>query len=379
MGSRTPVLATLTLTLALAASLDAADAKPSASGTAAKSAAKAKAEPSAKPKADAKASAEASAAPSASASAASSAAPDPEAVLARLKSGNSAFVKGTSSHPHQDAARIQEVAKGQKPVVTVLSCSDSRVPVELLFDQGIGDVFTVRVAGNVADTDELGTIEYGVDHLGTPVLVVMGHTKCGAVTAVATGAEVHGHIPQLVDNIGEAVTHAKEKNPNLEGKAIVEPAIVENVYQSMADVISKSHLVRERLKAHQVKIVGALYHLDDGSVEWLGEHPDQDALIEKGDSIPEAHEHADKADEKGEKAEKGKHKKGAKSKGGKDAHAKPEGAEGAAHGEHAEGEGAEAKPAAPAPVNPIAFAIVAAVGCLAGAVSMKLASRGSEA
>lgn len=373
MGSRTPLLATLTLTLALAASLDAADAKPSASHGA--TAAKAKAEASAKSKPSA--SAEASAAPSASASATSSAGPDPDAVLARLKSGNGAFVKGTSSHPHQDAARIQEVAKGQKPVVTVLSCSDSRVPVELLFDQGIGDVFTVRVAGNVADTDELGTIEYGVDHLGTPVLVVMGHTKCGAVTAVATGAEVHGHIPQLVDNISEAVTHTKEKNPNLEGKALVEPAIVENVYQSMADVISKSHLVRERLKAHQVKIVGALYHLDDGSVEWLGEHPDQDALIEKGDSIPEAHEHADKADEKGEKSEKGKHKKGAKGNKGKDSHAKPEGAQ-AAHGEHAEAGGAEAKPAAPAPVNPIAFAIVAAVGCLAGAVSMKLASRGSE-
>lgn len=368
MGSRTPLLATLTVTLALAASLDAVAAKPPASH-AASSAAKAKAEPSDKPKA--------SAAPSASASASAAPAPDPEAVLTRLRNGNGAFVKGTGSHPHQDAARIQEVAAGQKPVVTVLSCSDSRVPVELLFDQGVGDVFTVRVAGNVADTDELGTIEYGVDHLGTPVLVVMGHTKCGAVTAVVTGAEVHGHIPQLVDNIGEAVDHAKEKNPKLEGKALVEPAIVENVYQSMADVITKSHLVRERLKAHQVKIVGALYHLDDGSVEWLGEHPEQDALIEKGDSLPESHDHADKADEKSEKADKGKHKKGAKGSKGKDAHAKPEGAE-TAHGEHAQGEGAEAKPAAPSPPNPIAFAIVAAVGCLAGAVSMKLASRGSE-
>lgn len=323
-------------------------------------------------------------APSAPASASAAPAPqlDADEVLRSLKEGNSAFVKGSATHPHQDAARIKDVAAGQKPVVTVLSCSDSRVPPELLFDQGVGDVFTVRVAGNVADTDEMGTIEYGVDHLGTPVLVVMGHTKCGAVTAVVTGAEVHGHIPELVDNIGGAVTTAKEKHPNLEGKDLVEPAIVENVFHSMADVIEKSELVRKRLKAHEVKVVGALYHLEDGSVEWLGEHPDQDALIERGDAAPPPAHGAHGEADKGDKADKHGKKSGkAKDKGDKDKHAKPEPpAEGHAEGEHGEADAAsEHKPAAPPPINPIAFAIVAAVGCLAGAVSMKLASRGSEA
>jgi carbonic anhydrase len=246
-------------------------------------------------------------------------------------------------------------------VATVLSCSDSRVPVELLFDQGIGDVFTVRVAGNVADTDELGTIEYGVDHLETPVLVVMGHTKCGAVTAVATGAEVHGHIPALVDNIGPAVAQAKAKNPTLDAKGIVAPAITENVFQAVSDVITKSAAVRSRLKDGKVKIVGALYHLEDGSVEWLGEHPKQKELIAAGDAAP-PETHADSA---------GKHA-AAPAEPAKEAdpHASPEAHE--AEAPH----GAEEHVAAKVPPpNPLSFAIVAAIACMAGAISMKLSAR----
>ena len=354
MRSKTFVMITL-LALGGAAAVDAHAAKPDEHASKPHASAKASAKPAGSSSAAASAKADASAKPAAKG-------PSPSEILSRLKTGNEDFAKGKSTHPRQDAKRVKEVAAGQKPVVTVLSCSDSRVPVEVLFDQGIGDVFTVRVAGNVADTDELGTIEYGVDHLETPVLVVMGHTQCGAVTAVATGAEVHGHIPQLVDNIGPAVAQAKAKNPGLDAKAVVEPAITENVFQAMSDVITKSPAVRARLKEGKVKIVGAVYHLDDGSVEWLGEHPKQGELIAAGDAAPpEKHE---AAGEKHEAPAGEAHKEG-------EAHASAEG-----HGGEAPHEAAEehAAPKVPPP-NPLSFAIVAAIACMAGAISMKLSTR----
>jgi len=123
----------------------------------------------------------------------------PDAAIEQLKEGNQCYHTGEPNHPRADAQRMEETAEhGQNPFATVIACSDSRVPVERVFDQGIGDIFTIRVAGNVYDTDEIGSIEYGVDHLGTPVMVVLGHGGCGAVTAVVTGAELHGSIPPLV-------------------------------------------------------------------------------------------------------------------------------------------------------------------------------------
>ncbi|MCA9730151.1 MAG: carbonic anhydrase, partial [Candidatus Eisenbacteria bacterium] len=139
----------------------------------------------------------------------------PDQALEALKAGNDRFVTGTSLFPHLDRKRRYETAKGQTPFVTVIGCSDSRVPIEALFDQGIGDVFVIRVAGNVCDTDEIGSIEYGVDHLGTPLMVVLGHESCGAVTAVVKDAEIHGSIPKLVDNIGPAVATARKFHPSL--------------------------------------------------------------------------------------------------------------------------------------------------------------------
>jgi len=285
-------------------------------------------------------------------------APAPDDVLRALTDGNAAFVAGKAVHPHQDGARLHETAAGQHPIATVLSCSDSRVPAELVFDEGVGDVFSVRVAGNVADTDELGTIEYGVDHLGTPLLVVMGHTACGAVTAVATDAEVHGHIPELVDNIKRAVDRAKAAAPGKEGKEVVGAAIVENVRQSMADIITESALVRARLRDGKTKMVGAVYHLDDGKVEWLGPHPEEASLVRKADAAP-PREHG--------------------------AHAGPTASASAPHGAPAEGhEGAHAEQEVRADqprviplVSPGAFALTAALGCLAGAISTRMAMRGN--
>ena len=161
----------------------------------------------------------------------------PDQALQRLEQGNARFVAGESTHENTGADRMAETAKnGQHPFATVITCSDSRVPVARVFDQGIGDLFVIRVAGNVSDVDEVGSIEYGVDHLGTPVMVVLGHTNCGAVTAVVTNAELHGSIPPLVDNIKPAVEQARKNHPHLQGKALVPEAVKANVWQSIDDL-----------------------------------------------------------------------------------------------------------------------------------------------
>ena len=206
-------------------------------------------------------------------------APSSAQVLTALKEGNDAFAAGKSKFPRADDARRTDTAtNGQKPKVTVLACSDSRVPVELLMDQGVGDVFTVRVAGNVADVDEMGSIEYGVDHLETPLLVVMGHTGCGAVTAVAKGAELHGHIPQLVDNIIPAVQSVRRTHKGDE-QSMIEAAVRANVWQSIQDVISKSSVVRQRVADGRLEVVGAVYDLDSGTIDWMGHFPNMGALL----------------------------------------------------------------------------------------------------
>lgn len=191
----------------------------------------------------------------------------PDQALQWLKEGNQRFVEKRSERPHLSMERITETMGGQHPFATILSCSDSRVPVEHLFDRGIGDLFVIRVAGNVADTDEIGTAEYGAGHLGTPVIVVLGHTRCGAVTAVVKGDKVGGSIPKLVDNIIPAVERAKAAK--LEGEALILSAIKENVLQSMADMVKNSQELAHLVHEGKVKVAGALYHLEDGKVEWL--------------------------------------------------------------------------------------------------------------
>jgi carbonic anhydrase len=205
----------------------------------------------------------------------------PDQALKNLKDGNARYLAGKSQHPRQDARRRAEtVSGGQHPFAIILSCADSREPVEILFDQGIGDLFVVRVAGNVADVDELGTMEYGADHLGAPLIVVLGHAKCGAVTAVVKGEHVSGNIPALVDNIIPAATKSKAKN--LTGDALIADAVKANVMQSIEDTFINSDVLRERVAGGKLKILGAVYDLEKGTVEWMGEHPDQGKLVMGG-------------------------------------------------------------------------------------------------
>jgi len=198
---------------------------------------------------------------------------DSDAALQRLKDGNARYRSGQPMHPGFDASRRRETAEhGQRPFATVIACSDSRVPVEIIFDQGIGDVFTVRVAGNVCGLDAIGSIELGVDYLETPLLVVLGHSQCGAVTAALTGAELHGSIPALLDRIRPAVERAKLSHPLQHGEELVPAAVEANVWQSIEDLMRNSPATRRRAAAATLKVVGAVYHLEDGRVEWLGEY-----------------------------------------------------------------------------------------------------------
>ncbi|HPF69213.1 MAG TPA: carbonic anhydrase [Candidatus Krumholzibacteria bacterium] len=203
--------------------------------------------------------------------------PAPAAALALLKDGNARFAAGKATHPHADAVRLKQAGtenQGNYAYATVLSCSDSRVPVEMIFDAGIMDIFVVRVAGNVCDTDEIGTIEYGLAHVNTPVLVVLGHTQCGAVTAVTHAARGQGHelelnIPPLVDNIGPAVQRALAAHPEAQGDAVIPYAIEENVWQAVADLFRRSPVTRQLVHAGKVRVVGAVYDVGTGAVTWL--------------------------------------------------------------------------------------------------------------
>jgi carbonic anhydrase len=200
--------------------------------------------------------------------------------LRLLKEGNSRYVDGKLQHPRQDLARrALTAAQGQHPLATVLTCSDSRVPAEIIFDQGIGDIFVVRVAGNVAATDEIGSIEYAVDHLAVPLVVVLGHTQCGAVTAVVDDTKLPPNLANLLEPIKPAVDKAREANPQAAKDELLKAAITANIWQALEDMLRLSPIIREKVRDGQAQVVGALYDLDSGQVQWLGPHPDQEKLV----------------------------------------------------------------------------------------------------
>lgn len=184
----------------------------------------------------------------------------PEAALQKLIEGNQRFVQHQPQYPDQSAARLLEVAQAQHPFATILSCADSRVPAEILFDQGIGDIFDVRIAGNIATPEALGSIEYAVTLLDSPLLMVLGHERCGAVTAAVKKEELLGDISTFVKAIKPAVDRVK----NQPGDA-VENAVVANV-QYQIEQLKRSRLLTERLQSGKLKIVGGRYDLDTGKV-----------------------------------------------------------------------------------------------------------------
>jgi carbonic anhydrase len=195
--------------------------------------------------------------------AASQPAPSADAVWANLMAGNKRFVAG-KPRAHELIALRRKLASGQSPHVIVLACSDSRVTPEVIFDQSLGDLFVVRTAGNVADPVALGSIEYAVDHVHSTVLVVLGHQKCGAVTAACSGEKMPSrNLEAIVEKIHPAVTQARTY---AKADGLLEAAIRENVHQSATDVLANSEIVREAVKAGKLKVIEAEYSLDTGEV-----------------------------------------------------------------------------------------------------------------
>ena len=187
----------------------------------------------------------------------------PDAVWANLMAGNARFVAGKPK-AHALVSLRKKLASGQSPQVIVLSCSDSRVSPEVIFDQSLGDLFVVRTAGNVADPVALGSIEYAVDHIHSPLLVVLGHQKCGAVTAACSGEKMPSrNLEAIVDKIGPAVAQAKTHG---KGDDLLEAAVQENVRQSAKDVLANSEIIRGAVQSGKLHVIEAEYQLDTGEV-----------------------------------------------------------------------------------------------------------------
>ncbi len=184
--------------------------------------------------------------------------------LQKLADGNKRFFGSKLTHPNQTAERRNEVSKGQRPFAVIVGCSDSRIPPEIVFDQGLGDLFVIRVAGNIVDDIALGSIEYAVDHLGAQLVVVLGHGKCGAVTAAVQGGEAHGHIGSIVKTIAPAVEKAKAQSGDL-----TDNAIRANVELVVEKIKSSKPILAKALEHGKIKIAGAYYDIETGKVELI--------------------------------------------------------------------------------------------------------------
>lgn len=199
----------------------------------------------------------------------------PEEALKTLKEGNAKYLTDSPVPPAQGRERRLEIARGQQPFAVLVSCSDSRVPPELLFGRGLGELFIVRNAGNTVDTVAMGSIQYAVAELGVPLVVVMGHERCGAVDAALTVVEKNttfpGSIGQMIEPIVPAVLAARAAN---EGKkqdrdALLDAAVRQNVLRVVNRLRTAEAILTEPLAKKRLMIVGARYDLDDGKVDFF--------------------------------------------------------------------------------------------------------------
>lgn len=204
----------------------------------------------------------------------------PAAAWAELLAGNDRFVRGEMAHPSQDVDHRASLSAAQNPFAVVFGCSDSRVAAEIVFDRGLGDLFVVRTAGHVIDTTVLGSVEYGVQVLGTPLVLVLGHDSCGAVAAAAdaltTGTMPQGFVRAVVDRVIPSIVAlpAQQLGPGSADRPAglgqpVEPAILgrEHVRHTVRMLLSYSATIRERVEAGRCAVVGATYALSEGRVQ----------------------------------------------------------------------------------------------------------------
>lgn len=198
----------------------------------------------------------------------SQAALTPDAVLADLKAGNERFVSRKTIQ-RDYLAQVEATAKGQFPKAIILGCLDSRVPPEVVFDQGVGDLFVGRVAGNFENVDMLGSMEFGTKLAGSRLIVVLGHTSCGAVKGAVAGAEM-GNLTATLGNLAEPVKLAREKlGADADNAAIVDATIEENVRITVRDILARSEVIQGLVDEGKVKVVGAVYDIATGKVRWL--------------------------------------------------------------------------------------------------------------
>jgi carbonic anhydrase len=181
-----------------------------------------------------------------------------------LIAGNRRFVAEQPIGLRRDLKRLMKVAQGQRPFAVIVGCSDSRVPVEIVFDQGLGDLFVIRLAGNIVDDAALGSIEYAVDHLGVRLVAVLGHDRCGAVEAALKGESLPGHMVSLAEAIQPAVNEARGRPGDL-----LQNAVTINVERTVEVLRSSEPLLAGWVKSGRLKVVGARYELDTGKVIWL--------------------------------------------------------------------------------------------------------------
>jgi len=191
---------------------------------------------------------------------------DAEEAVKRLLEGNRRYIAGKNSSSHRTAQRRAEVAKGQHPFAVIVGCSDSRVPPEILFDQGMGDLFVVRSAGNVIDDIAIGSIEYAVEHLGVQLVMVLGHERCGAVDATLKGGAVGGKLKSVVDAIKPAVEKAKAKAETSPRCDLLCSSVKSNARMVAEKLRKASPVLTDPVENGLLRVIGAYYELDSGLV-----------------------------------------------------------------------------------------------------------------
>lgn len=186
--------------------------------------------------------------------------------LQKLKAGNERFASGKQTHPDETLKRIRELKKGQNPFAVVVSCSDSRVPTELVFDQGFGDIFSIRTAGNIMGDYELGSIEYAVEHLDCKLVVVMGHKDCGAIKAFIKSGGHYEHLDHIKKIIEYIENEQEEKDLKNHHQLNVDKAIDANIAHGVTFLKTTEPILRELYDRKKVEIIGAIYDIETGKV-----------------------------------------------------------------------------------------------------------------
>ncbi len=184
----------------------------------------------------------------------------PDLAIEMLYEGNQRFAKGKAIHPHQNSFRLDEISNGQNPFATILGCADSRVPVEVVFDLGLGDLFVIRNAGNIVTDTAGGSVEYGAFVLGTKVILVLGHSRCGAIRGAIGNIPLPGQINSILNLVKPAV----DSTVNSPGDQVTN-AVIANI-RNQIDLLKSSKVLSELIAMGELKIVGGFYDLDTGIV-----------------------------------------------------------------------------------------------------------------